>query len=133
MYFRFFVLVCLCAAVYGVIKNNNLVRLSSIVPFHIIYQVNLYRTEGITLLTNTTTLRHFFTLWLSTLTSPAVSTPAIWYRIFMSRIFSRPVHPSVCLFLCSLRTTTHFRRIWTNFGMRLPRNTRMVTKGHLQR
>jgi len=42
MYFRFFVFVCLCAAVYGVIKNNNLVRLSSIVPFRIIYQVNLY-------------------------------------------------------------------------------------------
>ena len=38
----FFVFVCLCAAIYGVIKNNNLVRLSSIVPFHIIYQVNLY-------------------------------------------------------------------------------------------
>ena len=33
---------CLCAAVYGVIKNNNLVRLSSIDPCHIIYQVNLY-------------------------------------------------------------------------------------------
>ena len=43
MYFRvFFVFVCLCAAVYNVIKNNNLVRLSSIVPFYIIYQVNLY-------------------------------------------------------------------------------------------
>ena len=42
MYFRFFVFVCLCAAVYGVIKNSNLVRLSSIVPFHIIYQVNLH-------------------------------------------------------------------------------------------
>ena len=38
----FFVFVCLCAAIYGVIKNNNLVRLSSIVPFHSIYQVNLY-------------------------------------------------------------------------------------------
>ena len=38
----FFVFVCLSAAVYGVIKNNNLVRLSSIVPFHIIYQLNLY-------------------------------------------------------------------------------------------
>ena len=43
MYFRFFfVFVCLCAAVYGVIKNNNLLRSSSIVPLHIIYQVNLY-------------------------------------------------------------------------------------------
>ena len=42
MYFTFFVFVCLCAAVYGVIKNNNLVRLSSVVPFQIIYQVNLY-------------------------------------------------------------------------------------------
>ena len=42
IYLGFLVFVCLCAAVYGVIKNNNLVRLSSIVPFHIIYQVNLY-------------------------------------------------------------------------------------------
>ena len=39
--------------------------------------------------TNTTTLRHFFTLWLSILTFPAFSTPANWSRIFMSHIFSQ--------------------------------------------
>jgi len=61
---------------------NNLVRLSSIVPFHIIYQVNLYWRN------NTAHKYNYFeTLWLSILTFPAFSTPAIWSRIFMSCIF----------------------------------------------
>ena len=71
---------------------NNLVRLSSIVPFHIYLSNKLILiTEGITLHTNTTTLRHFFTLWLSILTFPAFSTCAYWCRKFMSRIFDCPV------------------------------------------
>ena len=40
-----------------------------------------------TLHTNTTTLRHFFTLRLSILTFPAFSTPANWSGIFMSLNF----------------------------------------------
>jgi len=39
-------------------------------------------------------MRHFFTLWLSILTFPAFSTPAIWSRISMSRIFRS------CIFDC---------------------------------
>jgi len=56
---------------------NNLVRLSSIVPFHI------HLSNKLILHTNTTTLSHFFTLWLSILTFPTFSTPANWSRIFM--------------------------------------------------
>ena len=61
---------------------NNLVRLSSIVPFHIIYQVNLYWRNN-----SAHKYNYFETLWLSILTFPAFSTTAIWSRIFMSRIF----------------------------------------------
>ena len=116
MYIRFFVFVCLCAAVYGVIKNNNLVRLSSIVPFHIIYQVNLglywrnnsahkynyFETLFHTLAFHTNFSRifhpcnwvpHFHLSHFPPLQSGAAnsclafSTPATWRRIFMSRIF----------------------------------------------
>ena len=115
----FFVFVCLCAAVYGVIKNNNLVRLSSIVPFHIIYQVNLYwrnnsahkynyfETLFHTLAFHTNFSRifhpcklvpHFHVSHFPPVQSGAensclaFSTLAFWCRRFMSRIF----HP--CIF-----------------------------------
>ena len=64
---------------------NNLVRLSSVIPFHIHLSNKLY-TEGITLHTNTTTLRHFFTHWLFII-FPAFSTPANLSSIFISCIF----------------------------------------------
>ena len=107
--FKFFVFVCLCAAVYGVIKNNNLARLSSIVSFHIIYQVNLYWMN------NSAHKYNYFETLFHTLTfhtnfsrifHPCNLVPHFhvshfpplhfWpSRIFMSRIFSRPP-PKLC-------------------------------------
>ena len=84
----FFVFVCLCAAVYGVMKNNNLVRLSSIVPFHIIHKVNLYWRN------NSAHKYNYFQTLFHTLAFHTnfsrIFHPAIWSHIFMSRIFSRP-------------------------------------------
>ena len=103
--FRFFIVfVCLCAAVYGVTKNNNLVRLSSIVPFHIIYQVNLYwRNNSAHKYSYFETLFHTlaFHTNFSRIFHPCNLVPHFhvshfpplhfWpSRIFMSRSFSRP-------------------------------------------
>ena len=61
---------------------NNLVRLSSIVPFHIIYQVNLYWRNN-----SAHKYNYFETLFHTLAFHTNFSTPATWCRIFMSRIF----------------------------------------------
>ena len=110
MYFRFF---CICVFVCCRIwrhKNNNLVRLSSIVPFHIIYQVNLYWRNNSAHKYNW----HFFTLWLSILTFPAFSTLANWSRIFMSRIFSRPhrrIHCALIVIMLAYKNNSTAREV----------------------
>ena len=109
--FRFFLYLCVCVLqYYGVIKYNNLVRLSSIVPFHIIYQVNLYwRNTSAHKYNYSETLFHTlaFHTNFSRIFHPCKLVPHFhvshfsplhfWpSRIFMSRIFSRPLTKTSC-------------------------------------